>query len=217
MIPARVVHNWDFTERKVCCNCFSFLRLMSTRPIINLDLLNPQLFQFVEDLVTFKKLRSQFMLIKQYLFTCKKALKEKMQKRLIWSLNSHLIESPAYLFSLQDLIDLHKCTLLPILQEVALFSREHIRNCPTCKEKGYYCELCLPPKKQSEENNESVDLREKSNEILFSFDDPMYVFVCGKCTAVFHRDCWVRKGNLVSCPRCERQLKRSLLQEQVDL
>lgn len=54
VIPARVVHNWDFTERKVCCSCSHFLRLMMNKPVINIDVLNSQLFQFVEDLAAVK-------------------------------------------------------------------------------------------------------------------------------------------------------------------
>lgn len=54
VIPARVVHNWDFTERRVCCNCYSFLRLMVNRPVMNLDHLNSQLYQFVVDLASLK-------------------------------------------------------------------------------------------------------------------------------------------------------------------
>jgi len=54
VIPARVVHNWDFVERPVCCSCSEFLKMMFPRPIINMDKLNPQLFGLVEELSNVK-------------------------------------------------------------------------------------------------------------------------------------------------------------------
>lgn len=212
VIPARVVHNWDFTERRVCCNCYSFLRLMLKRPVMNLDQLNSQLYQFVVDLATVKKLRTQFILIKQYLSTCQTSVKEKNKKKLIWALSAHMIENPTGLFSLQDLIDLHKNTILPVLQEAALLSTKHIRNCQTCQKKGFYCELCPPRKKKEESDNHP---EQQLDDILFPFDDAMSVFVCDKCSAVFHRECWMKKV-MSSCPRCNRRKQRSLLQESIN-
>ncbi|KAE8737903.1 hypothetical protein FOCC_FOCC016626 [Frankliniella occidentalis] len=173
VIPSRVIHNWDFSERKVCCSCNSFLRLMLNRPVINLDLLNRQLFQFVVDLVTVKKLRSQFLLIKQYLTTCPSSLREKNKKKLIWSLNSHLIETSTGVFSLQDLIDVHRNTILPVLKETAYISTQHIRSCPVCKSKGYFCELC-PRKKMNEIDDQNQN--QDQNRVLFPFDDAAFVF-----------------------------------------
>lgn len=73
-----------------------------------------------------------------------------------------------------------------------------------CKGKGYFCELCSPQKQRDD------------YDILFPFDDAVSVFVCTKCSAVFHRDCWMKK-NLSTCPRCERlQERQSLLEEPLD-
>ncbi|KAJ1525302.1 hypothetical protein ONE63_010124 [Megalurothrips usitatus] len=214
IIPARVVHNWDFVERKVCCDCFNFLRLMLDRPVINLDVLNPQLFQFVLDLVAIKKLRSQILLVKQYLIRCPSGLKEKNRKGLVWSLSSQLTENPSVLFSLQDLINIHNNTFIPVLQEAVDISANHIRNCLVCKQKGYYCELCPPRKKHEEEGAEHQ--KQRRDVILFAFDDDKLVFVCSKCSAVFHRECWMRKTS-GACPRCDRlQERQSLLQEPID-
>lgn len=50
VIPARVVHNWDFEERRVCRASKQLLRLMEKRPVLKLQQLNPRLFDFVEEL-----------------------------------------------------------------------------------------------------------------------------------------------------------------------
>lgn len=50
VIPSRVLHNWDFEERRVCRASKQLLRLMEKRPVLNLQQLNPRLFGFVEEL-----------------------------------------------------------------------------------------------------------------------------------------------------------------------
>lgn len=83
-----------------------------------------------------------------------------------------------------------------------------------CKEKGYFCELCPPRKKTDKVDDEDARSEKQCcDEILFPFDDVVSVYVCTKCSAVFHRECWSKK-DLRSCPRCERlQERRCLLQE----
>lgn len=50
MLPARVLHNWDFEEHGVSRQAKQFLALMKAKPVLNLELLNPHLFKFVEEL-----------------------------------------------------------------------------------------------------------------------------------------------------------------------
>lgn len=76
-----------------------------------------------------------------------------------------------------------------------------------CQKKAYYCELCLPQKKEAENSD-----RHSPQQLLFPFDDPISVYVCDKCSAVFHRKCWMKKV-MSSCPRCTRRKQRSLEQE----
>lgn len=54
--PARVIRNWDFEERRVSEASKQFLALMSRKPNIYLEQINPQLFSFVEDLNAIKVL-----------------------------------------------------------------------------------------------------------------------------------------------------------------
>lgn len=83
-----------------------------------------------------------------------------------------------------------------------------------CKKKGYFCELCLPKKNDDERKNYSQ--KPQDQDIIFPFDDVKLVYVCAKCSAVFHRDCWIEK-RLGACPRCDRlEERRSLLQETLD-
>uniref|UniRef100_A0A674JJ94 Differentially expressed in FDCP 8 n=1 Tax=Terrapene triunguis TaxID=2587831 RepID=A0A674JJ94_9SAUR len=51
IIPARVIHNWDFEPRKVSRCSMRYLALMVSRPVLKLREINPLLFNYVEELV----------------------------------------------------------------------------------------------------------------------------------------------------------------------
>lgn len=50
IIPARIIHNWDFQERKVCRLALQEIRLLYEKPVISLEEKNPKLFAFVSKL-----------------------------------------------------------------------------------------------------------------------------------------------------------------------
>lgn len=50
VIPARVVHNWDFEPRKVSRAVRQLHKLMINKPVLPLKDINPQLFGLVEEL-----------------------------------------------------------------------------------------------------------------------------------------------------------------------
>lgn len=182
-IPARVIHNWDFTPKKVCRASLQFLRLMVKKPILNIESLNPTLFAFVTDLRNIKKLREDILMMKTYFLTCHAALEEKLLLQL--QDRQHFVEN-ANFYSLQDLIDVSTGQLLSYLQKVHASYVAHItQNCLGCRGKGFICELC------------------KSEDIIFPFDSR--TDTCDICSSVFHQDC-----NLTwegPCPKCARRAK----------
>ncbi|KAG0415600.1 hypothetical protein HPB47_007216 [Ixodes persulcatus] len=123
IVPARVLHNWDFEPRKVCRASLQFLRLMVRKPILNLDELNPMLFTFVEDLGHVKKLREDILRMKQYLTLCHAAQQQKLL--LLLHKRQHFVEG-SHMYSLQDLIDLHDGNLLGYLTQVHQVFFDHI-------------------------------------------------------------------------------------------
>nr|CAD7404194.1 unnamed protein product [Timema poppensis] len=118
VIPARVIHNWDFEERKVCRASRQVLHLMIKLPVIKLERFNPRLFGFVDELTQVKKIRENILLIKKYFILCKEAT----DNRFLWLLNErqHFLEC-VDMYSLQDLIEI---------------------NSGLCNGRGYLCELC---------------------------------------------------------------------------
>lgn len=179
VVPARVLHNWDFEPRKVCRASLQFLRLMVKKPVLNIDKLNPMLFTFVEDLRHVKKLREDVLRMKQYLTLCHAAQQQKLL--LLLHKRQHFVEG-SELYSLQDLIDLHDGNLLGYLTQVHQVFLDHItKNCEGCRGRGYLCKLC---------NNE---------EVIFPLGGDTHT--CPDCGAVYHRECQEKSQD--PCPWCE--------------
>ncbi|XP_073785148.1 differentially expressed in FDCP 8 homolog isoform X1 [Danio rerio] len=186
IVPARVIHNWEFEPRKVCRSSMRYLALMMPRPVLRLKEINPLLFNFVEDLVEIRKLRQDILLMKPYFITCKEA----MEARLLLHLQDrqHFVENDD-MYSLQDLIDTSNGRLSCSLTEIHTTFAKHIKlDCEKCQAKGFVCELC------------------KEGDSLFPFDS--HTSVCHDCLAVFHRDCYY--DNSTMCPHCERMLEHKL-------
>ncbi|OQR72250.1 differentially expressed in FDCP 8-like [Tropilaelaps mercedesae] len=185
VIPARVVHNWDFTPRKVCRGCVQFLRLMAKRPVLCIEELNSYLFSHVEELSSVKALREDIQEMKKYLTSCHIA----QSKKLLWLLRKrhHFVEN-ANMYSMQDLIDLEAGSLLKYIHQVTSVFETHItKECESCHGKGFLCGLC------------------SSTEVLFPIHRDVTTR-CPDCLSVFHRDCFRKfKG---FCPRCDRMSRR---------
>ncbi|XP_076142859.1 differentially expressed in FDCP 8 homolog isoform X3 [Alosa pseudoharengus] len=113
IIPARVIHNWEFDPHKVCRSSMRYLALMISRPVLKLKEVNPLLFNFVEELVEIRLHDRQ-----------------------------HFVENDD-MYSLQDLIDISTGRLSCSLTEIHTTFAKHIKlDCERCQAKGFVCELC---------------------------------------------------------------------------
>ncbi|XP_053652184.1 differentially expressed in FDCP 8 homolog B isoform X3 [Cherax quadricarinatus] len=183
VLPARVIHNWDYDECVVSRQAKQFLLLMKNKSVLHLEKLNPHLFKFVEELISVKKLREDLLIMKQYLGTCRTAQESRMLRQL--EARQHFVEN-AHMYSLQDLIDINSGALVEYLKKVHSSFSSHIKKeCLVCQGKGYICEIC------------------DNNEIIFPFDNG--VIVCNGCSATLHHLCYTRN---TKCPKCARQEAR---------
>ncbi|XP_008561719.1 PREDICTED: differentially expressed in FDCP 8 homolog isoform X2 [Galeopterus variegatus] len=232
VIPARVVHNWDFEPRKVSRSSMRYLALMVSRPVLRLREINPLLFNYVEELVEIRKLRQDILRMKPYFITCREA----MEARLL----------------LQDLLDVHMGRLGCSLTETHTLFAKHIKlDCEVGPHPRHGCGLlqrqlfapspegqawqekllgpplapecplelvliCPPtptlfPSRQRCQAKGFVCELCREGDVLFPFDS--HTSVCSDCSAVFHRDCYY--DNSTTCPRCARLTlrKQSLFQE----
>ncbi|XP_059351977.1 differentially expressed in FDCP 8 homolog isoform X2 [Daphnia carinata] len=180
IIPSRVVLNWDFQGYPVSKGSKQYLTLMRKKSILNLESINPKLFSFVEELAYVKRLRSNVMIMKEYILACKEALEAKLLRLL--EDRQHFVENADY-YSLQDLIDIYNNDMLSYLDPIhSQFFRHITQDCLGCRGKGHVCRLCgqLPE--------------------VFPFE--VSVSQCDNCRSVFHRHCFEKKG--VVCPKCAK-------------
>ncbi|KAJ8299454.1 hypothetical protein KUTeg_023514, partial [Tegillarca granosa] len=111
IIPARVLHNWDFDTRKD---------------------INPMLFNYVEELNEVKKLREELLIMKKYLLICADAMDSKYL--LLLRNRQHFVESSDK-YSMRDLLDVQSDTLLSELIQVHSTWAQHIKtDCQLCNE-----------------------------------------------------------------------------------
>ncbi|KAI9550343.1 hypothetical protein GHT06_001570 [Daphnia sinensis] len=180
VIPSRVVLNWDFQGYPVSQGSKQYLNLMKKKSIINLESINPKLFSFVEELAYVKRLRNNFMIMKEYILSCKEALEAKLLRLL--EDRQHFVENSDY-YSVQDLIDIYNNDMLSYLDAIhSQFFRHITQDCLGCRGKGHVCRLCgqLPE--------------------VFPFE--LSVSQCENCRSVFHRHCCEKKG--IVCPKCAK-------------
>jgi len=190
VIPARVVHNWDFSPRKVSRQSKHLLNLLASKPIVSIKDLNPALFNFVEDLRDVRALREQVLKMKKYLVSCRIAIEEKLL--LMLTERQHFVEN-AHLYTMQDLVSVNNGKLLEELSRITAAFGKHIKfDCPICQGRGFICEVC------------------RSSDVLFPFD--FNAITCKDCSSLFHRLCY-QKG---SCPKCKRREARKALRESSD-
>lgn len=184
IIPARVVHNWDLATYPICQASLQQLKVTMNRPLINLNLINPQLFNLVHELDLVRRSRHELHGMRKYLLVCRFAKEDHLLWRNID--RPHLIETTD-LYSLQDLVDTGNGELISKLHNLSEVFLKHIKEiCQICKGRGHICEIC------------------SNEEVLFPFD--ALAVTCDVCGAVYHKNCFSRKQE--RCLKCIRVKER---------
>ncbi|KAB1216623.1 Pleckstrin homology domain-containing family M member 3 [Morella rubra] len=188
ILPARVLHHWDFTQCSVSQLARSFLDSIHDQPMLCVSAVNPFLFSKVPTLQHVMGVRRKIGTMLPYV-RCpfRRTINKGVGSR------RYLLESNDF-FALRDLIDLSKgpFAALPVMVEtVSRKIREHItERCLICCDVGVPCgarQLCNDP-----------------SALIFPFQDGE-VERCSSCESLFHRHCF-RK--LTNCP-CGTQFRLS--------
>ncbi|KAK8740633.1 hypothetical protein OTU49_003003 [Cherax quadricarinatus] len=184
LIPARILHNWDFSAHPVCTANARWLAAIHHQPLIDLRTLNPKLYCHVEDLAEMQMLRTQLLYVRAYLFTCRSGVGEQLRK-MLWP-REHMYEH-VHLYSVADLQLVASGQLVPRVRQAVTFGREHISQCEVCSPRGFICELC------------------SDTEIIYPFQLGN-TYTCAVCYGVYHAVC--ARGRR-KCPRCVRRAARA--------
>ncbi|XP_031417145.1 pleckstrin homology domain-containing family M member 3 isoform X3 [Clupea harengus] len=184
IIPARLLHNWDTNRYKVSKQAKEFLEFVYEEPLVDIQLLNPCLYQHCEPLANVLTLRQRLQSLRAYLFSCCAAIAEDLRRRIFP--REYLLQH-IHLYSMADLQQVIDGKLAPFLLKVIKFASSHVYSCSQCSEKGFICELC------------------QNSQVIYPFQDSASKR-CEGCGAVFHAECCLRGQ---PCPRCvQRELHK---------
>ncbi|XP_029698566.1 pleckstrin homology domain-containing family M member 3 isoform X2 [Takifugu rubripes] len=177
LIPARLLHNWDTNKHKVSKQAKEFLEFVYEEPLLDVQQLNPCLYEHCKPLNTILRLRQQLQSLRAYLFSCRTTVAEDLRRRIFP--REYLLQH-IHLYSMADLQQVIDGKLAPYLSKVIKFASSHVFSCSLCREKGFICELC------------------HNGQVLYPFQESS-IKRCGGCGAVFHAEC---RQKAQPCPRC---------------
>lgn len=172
ILPARVLHHWDFSFFPVSKQAKIYLESIYCQPLLCISAVNPFLFTKVPSLHQVVNLRSKMRAMLPYI-SCQfqKALQRELGSR------RYLVDTTDF-FALRDLVDLSKgaFAVLPVILDT-IWSKtlDHIKQqCCTCYELGVPCaaqESCKVP-----------------SALIYPFQEPDSVR-CTSCGLIFHNAC----------------------------
>ncbi|XP_077595749.1 pleckstrin homology domain-containing family M member 1 [Stigmatopora nigra] len=182
VIPSRMLHNWDLNKRQVSKKALWLLAQVEHEPLLNLELLNPDLATHCESMALVHNLRRRLRLLSDYLVTCRSSACKMLQARM--KQRTYPLES-SNLYSVRDLREIAEEQHALYLASLCQFATSHVFSCDLCTQRGFNCQMC------------------HSDDIIFPFQFDSTVR-CKECKAVFHRTCMTQGSG---CPRCLRMRK----------
>ncbi|XP_004236533.1 uncharacterized protein [Solanum lycopersicum] len=189
VLPARILHLWDFNQYPVSQMAKSYLDSIYDQPMLCVSAVNPFLFSKVPALQHVTNIRKRIGTMLPF-------VRCSFQRSIYRGVGSrrYLLESNDF-FSLRDLIDLSKGVFAALPVMVETISRkilEHIaEQCLICCDVGIPCnarQACDDP-----------------SSLIFPFQEEE-IERCKSCQSVFHKHCFRRTS---SCP-CGTQFKPEL-------
>ncbi|XP_078513448.1 protein associated with UVRAG as autophagy enhancer isoform X2 [Lissotriton helveticus] len=177
-IPARILMKWDFS--KYCVSNFAkqLIESIWLSPAFDVLSINPNLYTKVKELERVREQQEQLIHLKKMLKSCRFA-ESTLEKFDQVSCN---LTEEQHLFSLDDIVQVKRGLLLPLLKDLVKTSVVHVQSCELCQAKGFICEFC------------------HRSEVLFPFQTEV-VTKCNVCKTCFHKRCFKSEGD---CPKCQR-------------
>lgn len=183
LIPARILHKWDFSRFQVSTFSYRLLDQMYTDPLFRIFDLNKKISKFSKDIDFHRKYSLGLYYIKDFILACDNA--ESVRKILKPHIKSTKEELDMY--SMEDLVKIKSGEMRTKLKNLVDLSIKHITECQICMARGHICEVC------------------KSNEVIFPWQMTL-VSRCDNCGCCYHKTCW--KVGINPCKKCIRLSKR---------
>eukprot|EP01135_Chromosphaera_perkinsii_P007858 Nk52_evm50s1020 gene=Nk52_evmTU50s1020 len=171
VIPARVIHNWDFSRRKVSREAKHFISSFMKKKSLNLEELNPLLFDHVAELCKCRDAYQELAFIDDLLYRCRHAAKAPAIKAHIGTFRRVAVASEKerkkrergvlsefdILFSLEDLCKVNDKRLLPHLSSIREAFLDHVtESCRSCIFRADFMVNGPKPVDQVEETSSST-------------------------------------------------------------
>ncbi|KAK6752256.1 hypothetical protein RB195_003588 [Necator americanus] len=196
IIPARILHTWNFNEFPVCDLAFHFLTDIRDVPAINVCSVAPHIVEKIRVLKHVIVLREKLAYMWDYVKECPDAeetiTKYGNLRTLFTSMEQHLLHS-LDLFSLSDLVRVHNKDMSTLLEPIVYFAKCHIEVCEHCKKYAATCAYC-----------------ENAQELLFPFQLEK-VYKCGTCGSLSHLKCQTKFRRKMSvdkgCKKCFKTVR----------
>ncbi|KFB39668.1 AGAP013392-PA-like protein [Anopheles sinensis] len=188
IIPARVIHRWDFAALPVSVFAYRVLGDIWSTPLYRVNHLFPGLYSNVKMLRNVRQTRVNMKYVKDFIMNCRHSE----------SLRSIFQEVPEYftsdfdMWSMADFLAVKNGTLARILASIIARCEKHILSCELCRARGFVCEKCIGQKVVH------------GKHVLFPWQPK--VFKCEQCGTCYHAECWRRDK---SCNRCYRMHQRA--------
>uniref|UniRef100_A0AAG5DYF6 Rubicon Homology domain-containing protein n=1 Tax=Anopheles atroparvus TaxID=41427 RepID=A0AAG5DYF6_ANOAO len=186
IIPARVIHRWDFTALPVSVFAYRVLGDIWSTPLYRVNHLFPELYSNVKALRTVRQTRVNIKYVKDFIMNCRHSV----------SSRSIFMEVPEYftsdfdMWSMADFLAVKNGTLARLLASIVARCETHILSCELCLARGFVCEKCIGQKES----------------LLELFPWQPKVFKCEQCGTCYHAACWRRDKN---CNKCYRMHQRA--------
>ena len=182
-IPAKIVHNWDFTPRGVSLSAYLTLKILYSSISINLTKENPLIYSYENTLSECANIRDKLSQMNLFLSVCQDAKQLGLLIVHQGILHDH-IWNGVEPWSIEDLYLVKEGSFLPTLKDFFTKWDKHIRQCPRCSGNGHFCLVC------------------NSEDIIFPWDT--LAISCGICGMLSHSNCTTEGG----CSRCSMRARR---------
>ncbi|XP_042890277.1 run domain Beclin-1-interacting and cysteine-rich domain-containing protein-like isoform X2 [Penaeus japonicus] len=189
VIPAKVLHKWDFKLYPVASFSSELLERMRSDPLFNVGAVNPRLYKRCRHLHQTHIYRLQLYHTLPYINTCSRGLSE---RAILGKLPQHWANDP-HVYSLDDLLAIKGGQLVAEIKDVTSVCISHIAKCQVCLGRGFICEVC------------------GRGEAIFPFQLDSTAR-CECCNACFHAGCF----SPARCPRCIRRESRRSSREVIE-